>query len=302
MKKRVFGKMLATILAAAIAGVMLVGCGEEKTSGTTSSSSTTETKQESTENGTTEETTDVSLEVEDDSLQKVLDKGKLVIATSGNFRPITYVDEEGNLTGFDIELGTAVAEKLGVEVEFVTGDIAGLLTGMQAGQYDLCMSGMTMSPARMEVVDFSMTYGQTALIAVTQEDNDKPTGLDDFSGLIVGSLSGTPQFAFTESVGGYDELKEYTGNAEAFQDLKNGRMDIYVVSKIVATDFIANDTTAVPLKMVGETRNPTMMGIAMPKNEPTLKEAINAAMQEMIDDGSLDALSIKYFGEVLPRE
>lgn len=284
-------KNLALLLAMVLMGMsMLAGCGKETNGSTENSSAEKET----------EEKGDSAAE---NQLEVIKDRGKLLIATSGNFRPLTFAGEDGELTGFDIELGTLIAEKLGVEVEFITGDIAGLLTGMQSGQYDICMSGMTMTEERKKSVDFSETYGQTALIAVTQEDNDKVTGLDDFSGLIVGSLGGTPQYAYTESVGGYDELKDYKGNAEAFQDLKMGRMDVYVVSKIVARDFIENDSdTEHPLKMVGETRNPSYMGIAMPKEQPELKQAIDDILQELIEDGTLDELSEKWFGEVLPRE
>lgn len=284
-------KNLALLLAMVLMGMsMLGGCGKERNGSTENSSAEKET----------EEKGDGAAE---NQLEVIKDRGKLLIATSGNFRPLTFAGEDGELTGFDIELGTLIAEKLGVEVEFITGDIAGLLTGMQSGQYDICMSGMTMTEERKKSVDFSETYGQTALIAVTQEDNDKVTGLDDFSGLIVGSLGGTPQYAYTESVGGYDELKDYKGNAEAFQDLKMGRMDVYVVSKIVARDFIENDSdTEHPLKMVGETRNPSYMGIAMPKEQPELKQAIDDILQELIEDGTLDELSEKWFGEVLPRE
>ena len=278
-------KNLALLLAVLLMGTsVMAGCGTAKEE---SNGKETESSGDTAEN----------------QLEAIKDRGKLLIATSGNFRPLTFAGDDGELTGFDIELGTLIAEKLGVEVEFVTGDIAGLLTGMQSGQYDLCMSGMTITEERKKSVDFSQTYGQTALIAVTQEDNDKVTGLDDFSGLTVGSLGGTPQYAYTESVGGYDELKDYKGNAEAFQDLKMGRMDVYVVSKIVARDFIENDTdTENPLKMVGETRNPSYMGIAMPKEQPELQQAINDILQELIEDGTMDELSEKWFGEVLPRE
>lgn len=285
-------KKLVLLLAMLLLGIsMVTGCGNVD-KGTNNSTADASSNKEGEENGAAE-----------NQLEVIKERGKLLIATSGNFRPLTFAGEDGELTGFDIELGTLIAEKLGVEVEFITGDIAGLLTGMQSGQYDICMSGMTMTEERKKSIDFSQTYGQTALIAVTQEDNDKVTGLDDFSGLIVGSLGGTPQYAYAESVGGYDELKDYKGNAEAFQDLKMGRMDVYVVTKIVARDFIENDSDAeYPLKMVGEIRNPSYMGIAMPKEQPELKQAIDDILQELIEDGTLDGLSIKWFGEVLPRE
>lgn len=282
-------KNMALLLSVLLMGISVItGCGNTK---------------EETNSNASGQKIEKSGDTTENQLEAIKDRGKLLIATSGNFRPLTFAGDDGELTGFDIELGTLIAEKLGVEVEFITGDIAGLLTGMQSGQYDICMSGMTMTEERKKSIDFSETYGQTALIAVTQADNDKVTGLDDFSGLIVGSLGGTPQYAYTESVGGYDELKDYKGNAEAFQDLKIGRMDVYVVSKIVARDFIENDSdTEHPLKMVGETRNPSYMGIAMPKEQPELKKAIDDVLQELINDGTLDELSEKWFGEVLPRE
>ncbi|MHC1759828.1 MAG: substrate-binding periplasmic protein [Negativicutes bacterium] len=235
------------------------------------------------------------------ALATVKERGKLIIATSGNFAPMTYVDGAGELAGFDIELGKLLAKGLGVEVQFTTGNIAALLPGMLAGQFDIVMSGLAVTDKRRESIDFTTAYGTSAQTAVALVGNKSVTGLDNLSGLVVGSLSGTPQHEWVTKKGGYKDSKEYPGNAEAFTDLKTGRIDLYVVSTIVAGDYIKRDTTTTnKLQMVGKPVNPVEMAVGLRKNEPEFKAALDEIIKKLAADGTLNKLGVKYVGAPIP--
>ena len=277
---KTYMKKAALVLGAVmISAALMTGCG----SSSTSSSQTPAAAQKT-------------------SLDAIKEKGKLVIATSGNFSPMTYVDGKGELTGFDIELGKALAKSLGVEAEFITGNIAGLIPGMQAGKFDLVMSGLTATPTRKQSIDFTQAYGTSAHTAVALVSNKSVKGLDDLNGLVVGCLSGTPQHEWVVKKGGFKEMKEYPGNAEAFTDLKTGRIDVYVVSTIVASDYIKKDANSDnPLHMIGTPVDPIEMAVGMPKDQPELKAALDETIKKLAADGTLDKLGEKYVGQAIPR-
>lgn len=235
------------------------------------------------------------------ALATVKERGKLIIATSGNFAPMTYVDSKGELAGFDIDLGKQLAKGLGVEVQFVTGNIAALLPGLLAGQFDIVMSGLAVTPKRKESIDFTTAYGTSAQTAVSLVSNPAVKGLDNLSGLVVGSLSGTPQHEWVTKKGGYKESKEYPGNAEAFTDLKAGRIDLYVVSTIVAGDYIKRDASPDrKLHMAGTPVNPVEMAVGLRKNEPELKAALDEIIKKLAADGTLNKFGVKYVGAPIP--
>jgi len=230
------------------------------------------------------------------ALERIKQRGKLIIATSGNYRPVTFTNTSGELVGSDIDVGKLLAEGLGVEVEFVIGNIAGLIPGMIAGKYDLVMSGLMTTEERKKSIDFTVPYAFDGTIAVTLETNTTVEDMTKLDGLVVGVIGGSAHQPNVEAIGGYKELKEYPGNAEAFADLKNGRMDLYATGRIVANDYIQNDTGSPKLKMVGEVYNPLDIAVGLPKNEPELKEALNKIIEEKRADGTLAQIEMKWFG------
>jgi ABC-type amino acid transport/signal transduction systems, periplasmic component/domain len=233
---------------------------------------------------------------ESNALQRIKDRGKLIIATSGNYRPVTFTDDNGELAGTDIEVGKLLAEGLGVDIEFVTGNISGLIPGMVSGKFDLVMSGLMTTEERKKTIDFSTAYGYDGTIAVTLDSSTAVQDVSKLDGLIAGVIGGSAHQPNVEAISGYKELKEYPGNAEAFADLKNGRMDVYATGRIVANDFIRNDEKEPKLKMVGEVYNALDIAVGMPKEEPELKEAINKIIEEKREDGTLAQIEEKWFG------
>ncbi|CAN7370380.1 transporter substrate-binding domain-containing protein [Paenibacillus sp. LjRoot56] len=235
------------------------------------------------------------------TVQQIKKNGKLVIGTSGNFRPMTFMNEQSQITGLDIDIGTMIAEKLGVKIEFVPGNIAGLIPGLVAGKFDLVMSALSETDERKKSIDFSIPYGKDGTVAVTLKDTTKVEDVTKLSGLITGVIGGSATHTVIKEFGGFKELKEYPGNAEAFTDLKAGRIDLYAVGNIAANDYIKNDKSDKPLKLVGNVAAVKNMGVGMRKNEPELKAIIDSLIDEKMKDGTIDKLATKWVGAPLPK-
>ncbi|WP_419871881.1 substrate-binding periplasmic protein [Candidatus Pristimantibacillus sp. PTI5] len=235
------------------------------------------------------------------TVDEIKERGKLIIGTSGNFRPMTFMNEKSEIAGFDIEIGTMIAEKLGVEIEFVPGNIGGLIPGLVAGKFDLVMSALSETEERKKSIDFSIPYGKDGTIAAVLKDNATVTDVNKLEGLVTGVIGGSGTHTAIKEIGGYKELKEYPGNAEAFTDLKAGRIDVYAVGNIAANDYVKNDNSNKPLKLVGEVAAIKNMGVGMRKNEPELKAVIDALIEEKLKDGTIDQLAMKWIGNVLPK-
>lgn len=220
---------------------------------------------------------------------------KFTIATSGTFRPITFSDS-GKLTGFDIEVGTLIAEKLGMEAEFVEGQLAGLLPGLNAGKFDAVMSGLTMTDARKESITFSTPYLADGAVAVVAAGNTTVTGVSQLDGLVVGAIGGSGTETDVKALGGFTELKAYPGAPEGFADVAAGRIEVFATGRIAAENFMKNSPLASQLKIVGDVYGTKPAGIGLPKSDTELKPKVDAAIEELKADGTLEELNMKWFG------
>ena len=226
----------------------------------------------------------------------------MLVATSGNYAPFTFTDSNGELEGIDVDMMKAIGEKLGIEIEFTTGNIGGLLPALQDGKVDCIASAMSMTEERMQEIDFTDPYMVTEHIAVCrEEDADKwSEGLYNMADARVGVIAGTPAEAWLleQDCG---EIINYPGNAEAFLDLKRGNVDMYMTSAVVAQYYINNDTTDVPLTLVGEPAVYVDDGIALAKGDSELQKVLNDALAELQADGTMDEIGMKYIGTALPH-
>ena len=219
----------------------------------------------------------------------------LLIATSGTFRPITF-DDGGQLNGYDIEVGTRIAEELGMQAEFVPGQLSGLLPGLNAGKFDAVMSGLTMTQERQESITFSEPYLADGAVAVVTADNTEVTDVTELDGLIVGVIGGSGTEADIEGVGGYAELRAYPGAPEGFADVATGRIDVFATGKIAAQDYLTNAADGDELKVVGDVYGIKPAGVGLPKDDTELKPQIDAVIEEMWADGTIEELQQKWFG------
>lgn len=227
-------------------------------------------------------------------LDKVKETKELVIATEGMWEPWTYKDESGKLVGFDVEIGQKIADKLGVEAKFVTGDFTGFLSGLDNGQYDLVINGIDITEERKAKYDFSDTYAYSVMYLIVKADNEEIKSLDDLNGKKI-----------TNSLGSsYEKLGEDHGATNiggdtfdiTIENLLNGYADASINSADTYGMYIMKHPDA-KVKVV-QTIDPLDVAIPFVKGEynDTFRAEINKILSDMRASGELKELSIKYFG------
>lgn len=233
------------------------------------------------------------------TLETVQNRGELIIATTGDYRPFTYLDESNELTGYDIEWGKAIAEEMGVEARFETGEFTGLIPGLTQGKFDVVMSSVHINEERKKSVDFSDAYAMDGAIALVRKDSLDLSGPEDIEGLVVGVNSGSNWEELVKSIGGYKEIKTYPGPNESITDLLNERTDVVVMGQAAAASYIKNSPEGDRIEIAGEpleNGEESIITVAIKKDSPELVEEINKAIQSLKDDGTYDELAQKYFG------
>lgn len=244
-----------------------------------------------------EKETDNSAEANSSSmLEKVKESGKIIIGTTGNYRPFSYMDSSNNLTGYDIEWGKIIAEELGVEAEFVTGQFSGLIPGLVADKFNILLSGVNVTEERLKSVIFTEHYAKDGAVAVVHKDNNDITGINELEGRIVGVNAGSAFEEVVKSIGTYKELKTYPGASESFLDLVAGRVDLVAIGLPAAAEYIKNSANGDQIKIVGETFDEKDIAVAAAPGSEDLVEAINEIIQKKKEDGTYDELAMKYFG------
>ena len=235
----------------------------------------------------------------ENALDEVKNRGELIIGTTGDYRPFSYLDEGNELTGYDVDWAKAIADKMGVEAKFETGEFSGLIPGLSQGRFDVVMSSVHINDERKKSVDFSDAYAMDGAVAIIKKDEKALDGPEDISGLTVGVNSGSNWEELVQSIGGYKEMKTYPGPTESISDLLNDRIDVVVMGEAAAGSYILNSPDGDKIEISGEPLNQgesSIISIAIKKDSPELTEALNEAIQEVKEDGTYDELAQKYFG------
>lgn len=230
-----------------------------------------------------------------DLLSQIQEEGEITVAMEGTWAPWTYHDENDNLVGYDVEVAQKIAEKLGVKVNFVEGEWDGLLAGLDAGRYDIMVNGVDITEERAEKYDFSIPYAFNRTAVIVNGDNTEIQSLEDLEGKSTANTISSTYAALAESYGakvtGVDDLNQ------TFELLLAGRIDATLNAEVTFYDYIGQHPDA-NVRIAALTEDATQVAIPMRKGEETatLRAAINQALQELHDDGTLKALSEKYFG------
>ena len=277
-------KFTALALTTALSAALLAGCGS---SAATSSSSAAA------------DSTDASAATSDtasgDLLEQIKERGTITIAMEGTWAPWTYHDENDNLVGYDVEVGTLIAEKLGVQPQFIEGEWDGLLAGLDAGRYDIMVNGVDVTPERAEKYDFSEPYAYNRTAVITKADNDSIHSLEDLKGKKTANTISSTYAQLAEQYGatvtGVDDLNQ------TFELLNSGRIDATLNAEVTFYDYTKEHPDA-NVKIAVLTDDANEVAIPMRKGDETasLREAINAAIDELRASGQLKELSEKYFG------
>ncbi len=230
-----------------------------------------------------------------DLLQRIKDKGEIVVAMEGTWAPWTYHDETDALVGYDVEVAQGVAKRLGVDVTFVEGEWDGLLAGLDAGRYDIMVNGVDITEERAEKYDFSTPYAYNRTAVVVSGDNDEIQSLEDLEGKSTANTISSTYAELAErysaNVTGVDDLNQ------TFELLLTGRIDATLNAEATYYDYMKAHPDA-NVKIAALAEEATHVAIPMRKGEETasLLEAINEALDDMAQSGELTELSEKYFG------
>ena len=280
--KKIWKKTAAALLAFTLTAAALTGCGGEA-SGTAAD--------------TTAAAGTASAETSDEGeLEKVKAAGKLVIGIEGTYPPFTYHEDDGSLAGLDVELGTALAEKLGVEVEFQEAAWDSLLIGIDSGRFDTVINSVSITDERAEKYDFSDPYYYEARRVVVRADDDSIQAPEDLNGKKIATNATNAFIPWYEGQGA--EIVGIDTSAEAIDLVLSGRADFLGTSVPVLNAYLDEHPDAKnKLKEAFVIPNSEdVIAIPVRKGETEFLDAINAALAELRADGTLKAISEKYLG------
>ena len=229
-----------------------------------------------------------------ENLAAIKSAGALKIGTEGTYAPFTYHDADGKLVGFDVEIGEAVAEKLGVKAEFLEGKWDGLIAGLDANRYDTVINQVGITEERKKKYDFSEPYIASKAVLIVRADDDSIKGFADLKGKKA-AQSLTSNFGKLAQQSGA-ELVGTDGFDQSIQLVLTGRADATINDSLSFLDFKKHKPDA-NVKIAAEQENADYSGIIIRKGEPELLEAINKALADIKADGTYEKISDKYFGQ-----
>ena len=236
-----------------------------------------------------------------DQLAAIQANGKLVVALEGAWQPWSYHDESDTLVGYDVEVSRAIAEKLGVEPEYVESDWDSLFAGLDAGRFDIVCNGVEVTDERAKTYDFTTPYGYIHTALAVRKDNEDIKSFEDLKGKTTANSLASTYMELAESYGatvqGIDTLEE------TIQLLTAGRIDATLNADVSFYDYLTVHPDA-DFKLVAQTEDASHVAIPVRKGDDSasLLEAINTAIEELRADGTLKALGEKYFGQDISSE
>ena len=274
MKRRTFISLMGVMAAAGVLG--LTGCSSKDTASSTAGPAPLNKL---------------------DSIQK---SGKLVVALEGAWQPWSYHDSSDTLVGYDVEVSRAIAEKLGVEPEYVESDWDSLFAGLDAGRYDMVCNGVEVTEERAKTYAFTTPYGYIHTALAVRKDNEDIHSFEDLKGKTTANSLASTYMELAESYGatvqGIDTLEE------TIQLLTAGRIDATLNADVSFYDYL-NVHPEADFKLVAQTAEASHVAIPVLKSEDTAYlDALNTAIEELRADGTLKTLSKKYFGQDISSE
>jgi len=231
-----------------------------------------------------------------EQLQTIKDKGVINIGLEGTYPPFSFVDADGKLTGFEVELSEALAKELGVKAKVQPTKWDGILAALESKRLDVVVNQVTISDERKKKYDFSKPYTISGIQALILKKNAESLNIKqaaDLAGKKVGVGLGTNYEQWVKQDVPKAEVLTYEDDPSKFADLRNGRIDAILIDRLAALEYAqkAKDT-----ELAGDAFSRLESGVALRKGEPELLAAINKAIDKLKADGTLAKLSEKYFG------
>ena len=228
------------------------------------------------------------------SLQEIQDAGVLTVGTEGTYQPFSFHEGgSGELTGYDVEVITAVAEKMGVEAEFEETQWDAIFAGLEAGRFDVIANQVSITDERKATYDFSEPYTVSSGVIVTTADNTDITSFEDLSGKTTAQSLTSNWNELAKASGANVEAVE--GWAQSITLLEQGRVDATINDELTYLDYQKTNNNE-GIKIAATTEESSQSAVAVRKGSTELVDAINTALDELRADGTLAEISEKYFG------
>ncbi|RLL44927.1 amino acid ABC transporter substrate-binding protein [Oceanobacillus piezotolerans] len=225
---------------------------------------------------------------------KVIEEGVLTVGTEGVYAPFSFHNEEGELTGYDVEVIKEVANRLGVEVDFQETQWDSMFAGLNSERFDLIANQVGINEERLENYDFSIPYTYSSAVVVVPADNEDITSFEDLEGKQSAQSLTSNYGSIAEENGA--ELVGVEGLSQAIELIKQGRADVTVNDKLAVLDYIKQQGDE-SIKVVAEADEHSEMAFTFNKGNEELVEAVNEQLEAMLEDGTLAEISEEWFGE-----
>lgn len=224
--------------------------------------------------------------------QQIVDSSTVIVANDANYAPQSSVDQAtGELVGFDVDAAKRMGEILGLTVEFKNPAWETIPSGLNQGKYDVSIGSMTITPERQKALDFTDPYYFTSGQVFVKEGGTQITGVGDLAGKTVGVGAATTYYDFLKKDGGAS-VKTYTTDADTFPDLRNGNLDFVMTAGPTGQQAISQGQ---PFEFSGAPLYYEDLAFAIKKGETDWLALLNYAVQTMHEDGSLTAMSEKWY-------
>lgn len=216
-------------------------------------------------------------------------KTVLTMATNAEFPPYEFYEGD-KVVGIDAEVAALIAEKLGMDLEIVDIAFDSIIPGVQSGKYDMGMAGLTVNEDRLEKVNFSTSYA-TGVQAVIVKEDGAVQSLDDIAGKMIGVQTTTTGDIYASDEFGDEFVTKYDNGAAAVQALLAGKVECVIIDNEPAKSYVAANEG---LKILETSYAVEDYAICFAKENTELQAKVNAALEELIEDGSVKAIVDKY--------
>lgn len=277
MKKLIFSALISSML------LGIVGCGTSGSGSTSQPNNATPPADQAASQGL---------------LEKVKADKKLVIGTEGTYSPFTFHDQSGKLTGYDVDVATEVAKRLGVEPVFQETQWDAMFAGLDSKRFDVIANQVGIRPDRQEKYDFSKPYSVSHAVLVTNKSNSTVKDFKDIKGLKAGQ-SMTSNYADLARTNGAEIVAVDNFN-QAIDLIATNRVDVVLNDNLTVLDYLKQKPDA-PIKIVAKNEEGQPTAFMYRKGSTDLTDAMSKALDEMQQDGTLKAISEKWFGEDISK-
>ena len=248
---------------------------------------TTDTTEDTADDTQTEDTADT--EDTGDTDFTTVEEGKLIMSTNATFPPYEMTDDTGAVVGIDADIAALIAEKLGLELQIDDMDFTAALEAVQAGMSDMAMAGITVNEERLAVMDFSDTYATGVQVVIVKEGSD--VTLDNLGEQLIGVQNGTTGWQFCSDDFGDDHVAAFDNGITAVQALVNDQVDCVVIDQGPAEVFVSENPGLTILETEYAIED---YAIGVNKGNTALLDAINGALAELQEDGTIQSIIDKY--------